>query len=524
MGLPAPNQMQPTTTSLSLIQKLARNIAANYTGSFITLGIGFMLTPFLVHNLGDAQYGLWVLLGSVVVYFQLLDLGLSASLARYVAQYVAQGRESELSDLASTVFVLYLGLAAIAGALMLVMAPWVPTLFHLPPQDASLATQTFVLVAINFVIVLPTSLYNAILVGYQRIDLNNIANVVSQALEAVLIVVLLNRGYDLLAVAAISIVSTLALAGGRLYFIHKIAPDLNLSPRRFHRASARQIFGYSAAVFVIQISGLILLRTDTIILGLLYPVETITAYAVPYKLANTLTLLVAPFAAVLFPAYAEMHGRLDHRRLRKLYLEGSKAVALLSALMLTFLLFVGVDVLTLWVGPEYQDAGPILYPLAIFFAIIAVTRPGGNLLVAVGKARLRMVVALLQIVVNLSLCVGFAIRWAGPGIAVANALSVLIVNAMLMLPLVNRELDLSHRAVLRQLLRPLFWPTAATSAFLFLTQKWLPITHWAVVAFYVIGSALVFGITYLLFGANAQERSDYLIQARRALGHVPPHP
>ncbi len=517
------SQTQPPL-SLSLTQRLARNTAANYAGSFIVLGIGFLLTPFLVRTLGDALYGLWILLGSVVVYFQLLDLGLSTSLARYVAQYVAQGREDELSELASTVFVLYLGLAAVAGVLMLALAPWVATVFQIPPQNAPVATQTFLLVSINFMIALPTSLYNAILVGYQRIDLNNIANVVAQAVEALLIVVLLSRGYGLLAVAAISILSTLALAGGRLYFVRKTMPGLKLSLRRARRGMVRQIFGYSAAVFVIQISGLVLLRTDTIILGLLYPVETITAYAVPYKLANMLALLVAPFAAVLFPAYAEMHGRLDHQRLHRLYIEGSKVVALLSALMLTFLLLAGVDVLTLWVGPEYRDAGPILYPLAVFFAIIAFTRPGGNLLVATGKARLRMVIALLQIVVNVGLCVSFAIRWAGPGLAVANALSVLIVNAFLMLPLVNRELGLSHRDVLLQLLRPLLWPTTATAAFLYLAQGWLPISNWLVAAFYVAGSALVFGLTYYLLGASTQERSHYLLQARRIFGHVQAKP
>lgn len=507
-----------------MTQKLARNTVANYTGSFITLGIGFLLTPFLVRTLGNTQYGLWVLLGSVIAYFQLLDLGLSTSLARYVAQYTGQGRENELSELASTVFVFYLGLAAVAGILMLALAPWIPTIFHIPPQDASLSTSAFVLVTINFVIALPASLYNSILVGYQRIDLNNIANVIASAFEAVLIVILLSQGYGLLAVAAMSIVSTLALAGGRLYFIRRTAPALKITLRLVRLRTARLIFGYSAAVFVIQISGLILLRTDTIILGLLYPVDTITTYAVPYKLAGMLAVLVAPLTTVLFPAYAEMHGRLDHNRLCKLYLEGSRAVALLCALMLTFLLMVGIDVLTLWIGPEYQTAGPILYPLAVFFAILAFTRPGGNLLVATGKARLRMFIALLQIVVNLSLCIAFAIRWAGTGLAVANVLSVLLINAMLMLPLVNRELGLSHRAVVWQLLRPALWPTAATFVFLYLAKRWLPIASWWAVAFYIIGSSLIFGLTYLLLGASPQDRSNYILRARRIVNHVQAKP
>jgi O-antigen/teichoic acid export membrane protein len=499
---------------------LAHNTAANYTGSFIVLGIGFLLTPLLVRSLGATQYGIWVLVGSLTAYFQLLDVGLSASLVRYVAYSIAQNRESELSDLASTVFALYLGLAAIAGLLMLALASSAPALFNLPPQDTSLATQTFILISINFMIALPTSLYHAILVGYQRIDLNNIANVVAQTVEAVLIVILLGRGYGLLAVAAISIFSTLVLAGGRLYFVRRMAPTLRFSLRRFQPALARQIFGYSAAVFVSQVAGLVLLRTDVIILGFFYPVETITAYALPYKLANTLGVLAAPLAAVFFPAYAEMQGRLDRERLRQLYVEGGKVNALLCTLMLVFLLAVGVDILALWIGPEYQGAGPILYPLAVFFAILAVTRSGGNLLVATGKAKLRMFVALLQIILNLGLCITFAARWAGPGLAAANAISMLVVHGLIMLPLVHRELGLSHRLVLRRMFLPLLWPAATTSLFFFLARRWLPITNWAIVAFYIAASSLVFGLTYYLLGANAQERADYLIRARRIFAHV----
>lgn len=38
--------------------------------------IGFVLTPFTIHWLGEEQYGIWALASAFIGYYSLLDLGL----------------------------------------------------------------------------------------------------------------------------------------------------------------------------------------------------------------------------------------------------------------------------------------------------------------------------------------------------------------------------------------------------------------------------------------------------------------
>jgi len=45
-----------------------RNVFSNWLGLLITGAISVVLTPILIHGLGDFNYGMWILAGSVLEY------------------------------------------------------------------------------------------------------------------------------------------------------------------------------------------------------------------------------------------------------------------------------------------------------------------------------------------------------------------------------------------------------------------------------------------------------------------------
>jgi O-antigen/teichoic acid export membrane protein len=66
-----------------------REIIKNVSSSWFSLGInilvGIFLLPFILHRLGNAAYGAWVLVFSVTGYYGLFDLGVRSSIIRYVS-------------------------------------------------------------------------------------------------------------------------------------------------------------------------------------------------------------------------------------------------------------------------------------------------------------------------------------------------------------------------------------------------------------------------------------------------------
>ena len=60
---------------------------SNWTTLIINLAVGFFLTPYIITHLGKTGFGIWTLVGSIIGYYGVLDLGVSSAITRYVARY-----------------------------------------------------------------------------------------------------------------------------------------------------------------------------------------------------------------------------------------------------------------------------------------------------------------------------------------------------------------------------------------------------------------------------------------------------
>src|SRR5712692_6252115 len=105
-----------TTHQTMTNRRIVTNAVANWIGFAVQLVVAFFLSPILVHGLGAPRYGVWSLVESVLAYLILFDLGVAASVVRYVARFEANGEQVRLNRVFSTT------LGIFAGAGLLVMA------------------------------------------------------------------------------------------------------------------------------------------------------------------------------------------------------------------------------------------------------------------------------------------------------------------------------------------------------------------------------------------------------------------
>ncbi|MEA3057478.1 MAG: hypothetical protein QOF34_293, partial [Sphingomonadales bacterium] len=90
------------------------NLATTVAGFMISVVVGLWFTPFLLHRLGPAAYGLIPLATTVVSYFSLLSQTLSSALTRTISMALATGDTAR----ANRAFGNALGGALILAAIM----------------------------------------------------------------------------------------------------------------------------------------------------------------------------------------------------------------------------------------------------------------------------------------------------------------------------------------------------------------------------------------------------------------------
>ena len=66
-----------------------KNVGSSWVGLGVTIAVGILLSPYIIHHLGDEAYGIWVLVFSLTGYYGLFDLGIRSSIIRFVSKYRA---------------------------------------------------------------------------------------------------------------------------------------------------------------------------------------------------------------------------------------------------------------------------------------------------------------------------------------------------------------------------------------------------------------------------------------------------
>ena len=92
--------MKSTATPVAR-RALIVNAVSNGLAFLAQLTVAFFLAPYLVRHLGRERYGVWSFVESFLAYFTLFDLGIAATLVRYVPKCRADEDDGLLTRVVS---------------------------------------------------------------------------------------------------------------------------------------------------------------------------------------------------------------------------------------------------------------------------------------------------------------------------------------------------------------------------------------------------------------------------------------
>jgi O-antigen/teichoic acid export membrane protein len=499
---------------------------SNYAGQATTLLTWFLLTPFLVTQLGDDAYGLFVLVTALAGYTTLLDLGVTSSVTRYVAALRAQSDFDGLRRLVATGFVVSLALCGITVALGVALAPLVPDAFGVPDDERETARNLVYLAAISAGLVFPTGTLFAVLRGLQRYDLANALGVVATLLVAAATVVAVLAGGGVLWVVGVTIPVTIIMQIPAARAVRWADPRLRLSRGRPRAADVKTIASFSWAVSVIQGANQIKTRTDEVVIAAFLPVARVTPYSLARRAAEAPQLLTYQFTRVLLPLSSDFSARGQQDRLRSIVLAGTR-IALGAHLVVTssFVVLAG-PFLEAWVGGEYRNASTILIILAVAGTINLATWPAGAVLQGLSRHRPFALFAIVGASVNLGVSIALIHPFGPAGVALGTLIASGVETFLLSLPYALKTVGLRARAVVESVLLPTLVPVAPSMAVAWILRAaFNPTSLGSVVG---IGSiaAIVYCGCYFCFPVSRFEGRlilDLALRMRRALAGKPFH-
>lgn len=391
--------------------RLVRNTLANAIGSVIVAVLALILTPFLLHRLGPAEYGVWLLaLGLTFAngYLGVADLGLQQAGVRLVAEAHARDDVDAMNRIVATLLLCFVVLGVVLGGALALLAAAVADVFNIEPRLHSIARQVFVLVGVQIALDLPAAAFMALVEGTQRYGVLRLLDVGPRVVWAAAVVVAVSAGRGAVSMAVISLAVAAVVAVVAYLLARRIEPRLRVSPRLANRAMYRTVLSNGVSFLALRLSSIVYRQMDRFIIGIVLTSASVARYEVAYKIHATAAIALAVAPSAVMPAAAYLGVASDTSQLRTLYLRGTKyAIALCLPVSVAAVLYARALIVT-WVGDEYAGLTDTTRLFLAYPMFVAVHTVGVTMLVGIGRMRPVMLLGALAVALNLVLSAALA--------------------------------------------------------------------------------------------------------------------
>ena len=417
---------------------IVRNVGSSWFALGLNILVGLFLSPYILHHLGDEAFGLWVLIFSITGYYGLFDLGIRSSIVRYVAKYAAIAKNDELNRLINTALFTYSGIGTVAILITITVSFYVGSIFRISGSSIYLARWLFLMVGSAVALGFPLGIFGGILEGLQRFYVVNLNSMSSTLVRALLIVIALRHGRGLLTVALITVSLPLVTGLVNATVVLRILP-LRFGLKHLNRESLRRIASYSGTTFVIIVANRLRFKTDAMVIGTFVSSAAITYFTIGSRLVDYAGDVVSGLAQVFVPMSSQSDATGDLAGLRKIFIAGNRACALIIFPMAAILIILGKSVIEAWVGARYVATSyPVLLVLVIPSTLMLAQSASSRVLYGMAKHKTLAVVVLLEGSANLFLSIllvrRFGILGDAAGTAIPLACTTLVLSASASLP------------------------------------------------------------------------------------------
>lgn len=436
---------------------LRLSVVSNWLAFVLTAAVGFVLAPYMVRRLGDSQYGLWVLVSSLVGYLGLLDLGVRGAVTRYVARHHGAGDDRAASRIVSTALFLFAITATAVVVVVGLLSLLLDHLFDVPPELLQEARIAVLVSGASIAVSLVSGVFGGVVVGLERFDLLNTVEVAAELLRAVLVWWALVNGGGLATLAMVQLGCCIVRGLIQAELVRRLYPRLRIRLRLRTDADTRTILSLGLSVTALHVASMLAFYTDAVVIGAFMPVAMVTFFAIGAGLTQHARALLSGISHVISPRASFLEQVGGPAAVRRILLaSGRLATLVILPIVITFAIR-GGSFIGLWMGPRFAvPSGRVLTVLSIALAFAVARHVIISALIGIDRHRGVIPVCFAEGVINVALSVALVVPLGIEGVAWATTLPNLAVSLLFIPWYVRRTLQIAVTDQIMQFwLRPL---------------------------------------------------------------------
>lgn len=337
-------------------KQMVANVLASWGGQLIFIIAGFIMPRMIDRQLGQSLLGVWDFSWSVVSYFGLVQVGIVASISRYVAMHRASGDAQGANRSISSVTCLLLLMAGVITLLTIGSVALMGRLEkdalgdHLPD-----ARWVVLLLGLEMAVQTAFASFGGIITGCHRWGIHNTITAGSYLVTVVGMIAALLLGGGLRVMAVIHFSCDAAAWIVRYFVAYRVCPALSVRFAYATRETALEMFKFGGKAWLPSVVDLFLNQTTNILIAAYMGPAALAIYARSRNLVKYARDLVTKMAAVLVASVSSLHAAGERGQIQDLVIKATRYSAFLTFPITMLLAISGGPLLRVWMGPHYAN-------------------------------------------------------------------------------------------------------------------------------------------------------------------------
>jgi len=401
--------------------------------------IGMLLVaPVVLHKLGPAEYGVWIVATAVVSTGGIVASGFGDANIQHVAGLRSSGDKSALEHIVRSMMGINLTLGILLSLLGWMLAPSAAR--HIMSSDVAQQHACLVSLRIASCLMLVRALESVSISTYRAFEQYGAAVRISIAFRSLGLAAVGVAAYNGYGTVSMMAVSGVLVTLGTWTQLRKLRTFLGIESLRptFNRDAAKALFSFGVFSWLQAVAGVILGQVDRLLLGVSLGAVAVASYALCVQLAQPIFGFTASGLHFLFPYLSGRASKISMHQLKKTLLTAFGWNLLLVIAGTVLLLSFGDHLLRAWAGVEIARSAALIFPTVVIgSALLGLSVTGNYALLAFGLVRIAAWINVFGGVIMLLLMWFLLHRSGVDGLAQAR-LCYGLLSLLVYLPLMRR--------------------------------------------------------------------------------------
>lgn len=479
-------------------RQIGKGALISYIAIFVNIFAGLLYTPWMIQKIGRADYGLYVLMTSVLTYF-VVDYGLGQAVSRSLASYNAENNTKGISNLLGVTAKLYLILDLFIIIAIIVFYFFIDKVFiELSPAEIVKFKDIYIIASsfsiLSFPLLYISGVYYALELFYQV----KIIDLISKLATVAFTIAVLLFGYGL---------RTLVLVYAATPFIANICKVLylnnkgllNINWKYWSKSKLKGLLNTSIWLFIILVGEVFFKNISPSILAIFSGTEEIAVFAIANTLDNYLLMFGAALNGLFLPKVTNlMKQKNPEKTIGSLMIKLGRFQFILVGLLTLGIILLGKDFIYLWVGVHFNMSYYAVILLIIPTFLFCIIQLGTTYILATNKLKYQAYIYIFAAIGNIILAILLTPKYGAVGSAMAIFANKLVFYIAGLTLIYRKILFLDMAKVYRSIFKNTLIPIIITAAVIVGVKK-LDLIQDNLISFAVNSFILIITFAILLY-------------------------